>query len=142
MNSDAGTTLMDNSDGLEGETIAPPAATPRKPPRTPSNPRSTLPPNPLTSSDLIGGGRFTPGQILAERYRIVTLAARGGMGEVFLALVVGLVVQNMLVTFPMTFHWAVGTPLGPSRVWSLLWPSRSLLCTTPWRASLFLARGL
>jgi serine/threonine-protein kinase len=39
----------------------------------------------LTSSDPIGGGRFTPGQIIAERYRVVGLAGRGGMGEVYRA---------------------------------------------------------
>ncbi len=37
------------------------------------------------SSDAIGGGRFVPGQIVAERYRIVALAGRGGMGEVYRA---------------------------------------------------------
>ena len=87
MDSDAGTTLMDHGGGFEGETIAPPS-TPRKLPSTPTpsrGPRSTSSSNPLTSSDAIGGGRFTPGQILAERYRIVALAGRGGMGEVFRA---------------------------------------------------------
>ena len=77
---------MDHDGGFEGETIAPPAPTPRKPPSTPAssrNPRSTPVSNPLTSSDPIGGGRFTPGQILAERYRVVALVGRGGMGEVF-----------------------------------------------------------
>src|SRR5262249_37951688 len=49
------------------------------------SPRSNPTSNPLTSSDTIGGSRFTPGQILAERYRIVALAGRGGMGEVFRA---------------------------------------------------------
>src|SRR5215472_6766818 len=88
MDSDTGTTLMDHGSGFEGETIAPSAPTPRKPPSTstPSrSPRSTRSPDPLSSSDPIGGGRFTPGQILAERYRIVALAGRGGMGEVFRA---------------------------------------------------------
>ena len=77
LDSDAGVTLVDRDAG-EGETISPPAYTPR-------NPRPALTPNPLTSSDPIGGGRFTPGQVLAERYRIVALAGRGGMGEVFRA---------------------------------------------------------
>src|SRR6516225_8915179 len=88
MDSDTGATLMDHGRGFEGETIAPPTSTPRKPPPTPTpsrSPRSTATSNPLTSSDAIGGGRFTPGQILAERYRIVALAGRGGMGEVFRA---------------------------------------------------------
>src|SRR5579864_207070 len=88
MDSDTGATLMDHGGGFEGETIAPASPTPRKPPSAPTpsrNLRSTPVPNPLTSSDPIGGGRFAPGQILAERYRIVALAGRGGMGEVFRA---------------------------------------------------------
>jgi serine/threonine protein kinase len=88
MDSDTGATLMNHSGGLEGETIAPAASTTRKPPATPTpsrTPRSTRVSDPLTSSDPIGGGRFAPGQILAERYRIVALAGRGGMGEVFRA---------------------------------------------------------
>ena len=86
--SDTETTLVDHDRSSEGETISPPASTPHQPPSAPTplrNPRTALTPNPLTSSDPIGGGRFTPGQILAERYRIVALAGRGGMGEVFRA---------------------------------------------------------
>jgi serine/threonine protein kinase len=88
MDSDTGATLVGHDSSFEGETISPPASTSRKPPSAPTplrSPRATLTPNPLTSSDPIGGGRFTPGQILAERYRIVALAGRGGMGEVFRA---------------------------------------------------------
>ena len=86
--SDTEATLVDQDSRREGESISPPPSTPRKPPSAPTslrNPRPTLTPNPLTNSDPIGGGRFTPGQILAERYRIVALAGRGGMGEVFRA---------------------------------------------------------
>jgi Protein kinase domain/zinc-ribbon domain len=39
----------------------------------------------ISSSDSVGGGRFVPGQIIADRYRIVALAGRGGMGEVYRA---------------------------------------------------------
>jgi hypothetical protein len=70
------------------------AATPALPPaprKTPSAQRissqrtPSAPPLPLSSSDPIGGGRFVPGQIVAQRYRIVALAGRGGMGEVYRA---------------------------------------------------------
>ena len=83
-----GATLVGEEPDLEGATIAPPSPSARKTPssRTPSrSPHTPSSSNPLTSSDPIGGGRFTPGQIIAERYRVVALAGRGGMGEVYRA---------------------------------------------------------
>jgi serine/threonine protein kinase len=95
---DNASTMLGDDATLSGETIGPSLspATPaiaaparRKsasPPARASAPRTpSAPPLPLSSSDPIGGGRFVPGQIVAERYRIVALAGRGGMGEVYRA---------------------------------------------------------
>jgi serine/threonine protein kinase len=39
----------------------------------------------IVSSDSVPAGGFTPGTILADRYRIIGLLGRGGMGEVYRA---------------------------------------------------------
>jgi hypothetical protein len=94
---DTAETVLDDESSLsnlEAETLAPSAAIPApralaaKPHSSPRPATARSPsaaPPPLSSSDPIGGGRFVPGQIVAERYRIVALAGRGGMGEVYRA---------------------------------------------------------
>jgi serine/threonine protein kinase len=85
---DTGATLLGDEASLEGATIAPASPAPRKTPSSRSvsrTPRTVPSSDPLSSSDPISGGRFTPGQIIAQRYRVVALAGRGGMGEVYRA---------------------------------------------------------
>ena len=85
---DTGATLLGDEANIEGATIGPASPVPRKTQPSHSSlrtPRTLASSNPLTRADPIGGGRFTPGQIIAERYRVVALAGRGGMGEVYRA---------------------------------------------------------
>src|SRR5262249_9005144 len=83
-NADA--TLLGDEPAGSFETLAPNAVTPRKTPSHPSGSlrthKSSSGGSTISSSVPVGGGRFAPGQILAERYRVVALLCPRGMGEV------------------------------------------------------------
>jgi hypothetical protein len=78
-----GSAVVFNSTPTQGTEATPP--TPGSPgvppPKRDSSPSGRI----SSSSGSFDGGRFTPGTILEDRYRIVAMAGRGAMGEVYRA---------------------------------------------------------
>jgi serine/threonine-protein kinase len=70
------------SDLSETPTGTAPRPTPHRPG---SDTRRTATPSSATGVAGAAGGRFSPGDVLVERYRVVGLVGKGGMGEVYRA---------------------------------------------------------